>query len=344
MNVRKPLFLSLLIVSVGVCRAQGYYDDDIYFNSSKDKDKNVELAKKQASTAKKQNTNGYILYPVADYAAADTYAPEGSSKMSVDEYNRRGIFGKDTVSAKNSAASQDFAYTRQIEKYYNPAIVVGSKDAELAELYYAQPANVNIYINTPSYGYWGYPSYWGGWYDTWYPGYNYWGYNYWGPAWSWGPSWAWGPSWSWGWGGPYWGPSWGWGPAWSWGPSWTWGPSWGYTQPYNPRHPGALGHTRPAYGTGTAARPGNNWRNSGYRPAYNSNHNNSTTSRPAYNNSDNRDNNSYTRPGRNNNDTRHYNNNNNNSYRNNNTGSYRSSGGSFSGGRSSGGGSGRGRH
>ena len=81
MNIRNSFFLSLLIISVGVCRAQGYYDDDIYFNSSKDKDKNVELAKKQAEEAKKRTSNGYILYPVADYAAADTYAPEGSSTM-----------------------------------------------------------------------------------------------------------------------------------------------------------------------------------------------------------------------------------------------------------------------
>ncbi|MDE5820998.1 MAG: hypothetical protein K2H63_00760 [Paramuribaculum sp.] len=335
MNIRNSFFLSLLIISAGVCRAQGYYDDDIYFNSSKDKDKNVELAKKQAEEAKKRTSNGYILYPVADYAAADTYAPEGSSTISVDEYNRRGIFGRDTVSSKlKSGELQDFAYTRQIEKYYNPAIVVGSDDAQLADLYYAQPANVNIYVNTPSYGYWGYPYSWGGWYDPWYSGY--WGYNYWGPAWSWGPSWSWGPAWSWG-------PSWSWGPAWSWGPSWSWAPA----RPYNPRHPGVTGHSRPSYGV--ANRPGSNshFNNNGYRPAYNSNRHNGAVSRPAYNgnsNSNNRDNNSYSRPGRNNNSNNSYrNNSNNNSYRSN-SGSYRSSGGSFNSGGSRSSGGGRGRH
>jgi len=104
MNVRNLLILSMLVTATGLCRAQGYYDDDIYFDSSKDKDKNIELAKKQAKTKPASAANGYILYPIADYPAADTYTPDGTLAMSVDEYNRRGIFANDTVS-KDSAMS-----------------------------------------------------------------------------------------------------------------------------------------------------------------------------------------------------------------------------------------------
>lgn len=191
----------------------------------------------------------------ASYPAADTYNFDSGSTRSVDEYNRRGIFApadttvSDAMQRADSLAAVDFNCTRQIERYYNPDVVVGSSDADLAQLYYSQPANINIIINTPGYYDWGWPYYspyspWGWSYSS------YWGWNsYWGPSWNWawGPGWGWGPSWSWGWGS-----GWGWGPGWDWGPGW--GPGW--SRPYNPRHPGALAHNRPGYGGGQSASSG----------------------------------------------------------------------------------------
>ncbi|MCI9606820.1 MAG: hypothetical protein HFJ94_01440 [Muribaculaceae bacterium] len=347
MNIRNLLLLSLLVTASGVCRAQGYYDDDIYFDASKDKDKNIELAKKQAKAKPVSQTNGYILYPVADFASADTYAPEGNLTMSVDDYNRRGIFATDSVRHDSTAAATDFAYTRQIERFYNPAIVKGSSDKDLAQLYYAQPANVNIYINTPAYGYWGYPYRWNSWYDPWFYGPGYWpSYSYWNPYYGWGCNY---PFWS-----PGWGPAWAWGPAY-WGPGWGWGASWGWcgvhSRPVSNRHPGAIRNPRPGSNIGNHRPGSNSYRpayspgrhpgsNSNYRPSYNNS--NSNGYRPGYNtnstNSNSNNNNSYTRPGRHNS----------NSYTNSNRGSsgssYRSSGGHTGGGSSSGGGGGRGRH
>ena len=149
----------------------------------------------------------------ASYPAADTYNFDSGSTRSVDEYNRRGIFApadttvSDAMQRADSLAAVDFNCTRQIERYYNPDVVVGSSDADLAQLYYSQPANINIIINTPGYYDWGWPYYspyspWGWSYSS------YWGWNsYWGPSWNWawGPGWGWGPSWSWGWW-PGWGP------------------------------------------------------------------------------------------------------------------------------------------
>lgn len=351
MNVRNLLILSMLVTATGLCRAQGYYDDDIYFDSSKDKDKNIELAKKQAKTKPASAANGYILYPIADYPAADIYTPDGTLAMSVDEYNRRGIFANDTVSKDSAMSASGFEYTRQIERFYNPAIVKGSGDTELSQMYYVQPANVNIYINTPGYGYWGYPyNSWGYRYDPWFYGPGYWhSYNYWGSPWYWNSPWYWGS--------PAWGPSWAWGPAY-WGPGWGWGASWGwgggFSRPVSPRHPGALHSRRPGSNIGNT-RPGNNVyrpgynsgrhdrNNSGYRPAYN---NGSSNYRPNYNqsntNNTNNSNNTYTRPGRHNNSSYDNRNSSGSSYRSNSGGSYRSSGGSM-GGRSTGG-RGRGRH
>lgn len=343
-------FLSFLTIALAAAAAsaQGFYEDDIYFNSSKDKDKNKEAARKQALQRTATRPDGVIVRRLPDYAAADTYSFEGTSARSVDEYNRRGIFARDSITPLDTAAlTQDFAYTRQIEKYYNPAVVTGSHDKALEELYYAEPANVNIYINSP--GWWSGPywsTYWGGWYDPWYGGWGSpWWNGYWGPGWAWG-----GPAW--GWGGPYWP---GWGPAWGWGPSW--GPAWGWSRPiYAPgwggtwrpdmdrRHPGVNrrpGSFSPNRGT---YNPGGNW-----RPAYNGGNRHQSTSpnyRPGYNNSNNNKNNynsngnynNYTRPGRNNSNTT-----NNSTWRNSGSGSNR---GVFNGGGATrgGGGTGRGRH
>ncbi|MDE7460560.1 MAG: hypothetical protein K2M85_05675, partial [Paramuribaculum sp.] len=192
MNIitRFSLLTLLMLGGNGIVSAQGYYDDDIYFNPAKDKDKNIEQAKKAVSQRPAQT----VVYQFADYPAADTYEVSGTSTRSVDDYNRRGIFAYPDTTATDSTSSEAFAYTRRIEKFYNPDVVTSSKDSELAGYYYAEPANVNIIINQPYAGYWGYPS-WSAWYGSpwywdspWYPS--------WGPSWS----WAWSPSWAWGWG------------------------------------------------------------------------------------------------------------------------------------------------
>ncbi len=308
MNGKKiSLLAAMLISGVGLMWGQGYYDDDIYFNPSKNKDKNQEAAK--AIKAARKNAS-----KVSNYAGSDTYTVISSSTRSVDEYNRRGVFGSASTTATNDTILDDFAYTRRIERFYNPEIVTSSNDPDLSEYYYSQPANINIIIDTPSYGYWGYP--YG---PSWGWGWNDWA---WGPLWSWGPSWSWnlgwGPSWAWG---PSWG--WNWGPSWAWGPSWGWtpGPIWGGSHPhyYNPRHPGAVHRPNLAGRPGVSGqRPGANYRpgnnrytnnrvinsaggrygtnQNGYRPNTRPSNNNNNYTRP---NNQNSNNNSYTRPGRN---------------------------------------------
>ena len=200
------------------------FDDDIYYDASKDK--------KKVATVKQQNRQSGAP---ASFPAADTYSTElTSSTRDVDEYNRRGFFAIPDSTANDSIINTEingdaFANTRRIERFYNPDVVIENPDATVAEYYYSnQPAEINIYINNP------YPYYGGSWlYDPWYygPGYNslwYYGglYNPW--------TWGWGPSWSW---------SWNWGPSWAWGPSWGWGQSWGWIpgpiapQPTRPQPP-----------------------------------------------------------------------------------------------------------
>lgn len=240
--------------------AQSYFDDDIYYDASK---------ATKTKTATKKVTQTYTTPSaviVAEYPSADTYTVKGTRTISVDDYNRRGIFASDSLS--NDTTATDFAYTRRIEQFYNPEIVSGSGDKELATIYYMEPERVNVYINTPS-------AYWG--YDYFYPSFS-WYSPYWNMSWRWNspwywnswydPYWAWGPSWGWGWG-PAYGPAWGWGA--SWGPSWGWGGP-VYNRPYNPRHqnmrPGHVATNRPSNGAGiNGGRPGLNGSNgSTYRP------------------------------------------------------------------------------
>ena len=319
---------AILLGSLASISAQDY-EDDIYFNPDKAKSQ-----KATTTAAVASSSSSYSTIP-----AADTYTQGALSQraISVDDYNRRGIFAQDSATAQTNEAS-DFAYTRRIEQFYNPDVVTASADPELAQYYYSEPASsVNIIVNTPSY--WGYPyygrawawaspyySYWGGW-DPWY-----------------GPSW----SWNWGWSYPYY-------PAWSWRPAWSHRPGWGWAGPVRPNRPSGYqrpGYNRPGYGTGSSrpgySRPGSNsgysrpGSGNGYTRPGNSNSNNSGYSRPGNSNSSNS---GYSRPG-----------NSNNSYRpstgsssgysrgsGSSSGYSRGSGGSYSGG-SRGGGGGRGRH
>ncbi len=326
------LLAALLIGSAGTVSAQDY-EDDIYYNPDK-APKTTPANAQQKTTVPANRYQGYQ----GTYPAADTYVPAVSSPrtISVDEYNRRGVFASDTTAASGTA-EPDFAYTRRIEQFYNPDVVTSSSDPELAQYYYAQPStsSVNIIVNTP--GYWGYPYYGSAWAWTWdNPYYNalYWGAYY---PWYYGPSW----SWSWGWNYPY-------RPGWGWRPGWGYAPSWGWTGTVRPNRPTGNkrpGYSRPATGTGSyrpgygAYRPGNNGTGT-YRPG---NNNGSTrpgtgTYRPGNNNGSTRPGTGAYRPG-----GRGNHGNSGSTYRGSGSGYSRGTGGGYSGGGSRGGG-GRGRH
>lgn len=192
---RLILILAATVAATSAVTAQSYYDDDIYYDASKDKTPKPKKTVKQTFT-----TPSTVI--VAEYPAADTYTVKGTRTISVDDYNRRGIFAKDSLS--NDTTATDFAYTRRIEQFYNPEIVSGSGDKDLATIYYMEPEQVNVYVNTPS-------AYWG--YDYFYPTFS-WYSPYWSYNWRWNSPWYWNS-----WYDPYW--------AWNWGPSWGWGPGWG---------------------------------------------------------------------------------------------------------------------
>lgn len=241
----------LLIASIaliGSISVSAQVEDDIYFNPKKDS------SAKMSSKAK----SNYI----ANYQDID-----------VDEYNRRGQYYTSPVDTigYNAETAQDFVYTTQIQKYYNPTIVI-ENEALLADVLDNSYGNVNIEFNLSGYPvfgtYWGLPiSYWSRNYWSITPSWYNW--NYWNPwygsslAWNWGPSWGWGPSWSFGWG-PSWGPTWG--PVWS--PGW-----WGYSGPgyYADYRPGGNRPVGARPGWTAGARPGGNYYGNhtvGYRPSY----------------------------------------------------------------------------
>lgn len=204
MNVKKVIFPLLIVCCFSVVMAQDYYDDDIYYDAAKAKKEKTSNVKQNNSSVKQTNkstnysSNGYGSY---DYPAADTYYFSSSSTRDVDEYNRRGDYGYSDSLAVDSISVEDFAYTRRIEKFYNPTIVSGSGDNELQEYYYGsreEPSEINIYVNTPYWYSWG--PYRSSWYWTWS---SPWYYD---PWYSWyGPSWYYDPYWNWA---GYWGPSW----------------------------------------------------------------------------------------------------------------------------------------
>ncbi len=229
------LTIMALIVPATATFAQEY--DDIYYNPKKDKT----TSSSSSSSKKKSN---YI---------------KDFSSMDVDEYNRRGQYYTSPIDTIGSAAEsdEDFVYTQQIQKYYNPTIVIDNADI-LEDVLLNSYGNVDIVFDNglptfaPYYAYgWPYYSGYYGWGNPW----------YWDWGWGWGPSWAWGPSWSW---------AWGWGLSWAWGPSWGWGPGWG-----GPGRP-LFADYRP--GGRLPANPGSNWA-AGTRPGASGNH--ASASRPA---------------------------------------------------------------
>ena len=141
---------AIALVSPLGLSAQEY--DDIYYNPKKDK---------TASTSTKKKKSYYIK----DFENID-----------VDEYNRRGQYYNSPVDTigKHAENDEDFVYTQQIQKFYNPTIVVDNSDI-LQDVLLNSYGNVEIVFDNglptfaPFYGYsWPYYSgFYYGWNDPW---------------------------------------------------------------------------------------------------------------------------------------------------------------------------------
>lgn len=239
MNINRVMLLVMLMLGCSwAMSAQGFYDDDIYYNPSKTK----KTAKKPQTT-----TVGTTVY---DYPAADFYTIDNAPNRDVDEYNRRGAYAQADTMPSDSLMMQDFEYTQRIERFYNPDVVKGSTDEELKSTYYSsvESPEINVYyIDTD-------PWLWG----TWYYPYSWRYYSPYSPYYY--SSW-WGPSWYYTWGyDPY------------WGPSWYPGYYPGYYPHHHPHHPHpgyapAPSHRHAGSGAYRPARPNrHDGYNSGRRP------------------------------------------------------------------------------
>lgn len=197
--------LGIMALTAGSMLAQDY--DDIYYDASKSK---TQVKTKVETPEKTVAVYGDVpeRYKVA---AQDNYRVE----RDVDEYNRRGNYGKmydidingDTIYLDNDSIYNDsiydeaFANTRRIERFYNPDIIILSDDDELVELYYDDTPTINLIVGSDwgfgsSYG-WGYTSFYPwytGWYDPWYIGwYDPWYVSYgWYSPWHWHTPWYYG--------------------------------------------------------------------------------------------------------------------------------------------------------
>lgn len=237
--MRKVLFAFAIMVLCGSASVYAQELDALFYNPKNDNN-STSLIKKN----KKKESN-YI----ADFSSVD-----------VDAYNRRGQIHYQSPSDTIGTAAEngsDFVYTQQIQKYYNPTIVVDNANL-LEDVLENSYGNVEIVFDNglplfaPYYSPY-YSPYYYGYYNRWYSPWHWnWG---WGTAWN--PSLAWGPSWTWGWG---WDPYWSWNYPWygpGYYPSWSWG--WGWNDPWY--HPGG---SRPHYGDYAPQgrypnRPGSHW-------------------------------------------------------------------------------------
>lgn len=239
MKMKKFVILSLFFaLGLPSVMADVFDEDDIYYNPKKEK------------TAEKKKKQSYYIKDFQD--------------MDVDEYNRRGQYYASPVDTIGYAVEngEDFVYTQQIQKFYNPTIVVDNAEL-LADVLDNSYGNVEVV-----YDFSGVPSFVSPYLYGWPYSYPSWSRDWlFCPYWSiaWGPSVGWGPTWSW------WGPAWGWSPystwgpsyGWSWGFSYGWGPTygWGWRPGWNRPSPGYIAHHyRP--GGNRPAGPGHNWASS----------------------------------------------------------------------------------
>lgn len=148
MKLTKAFLTAFLCGAAATASAQGYYDDDIYYDASKDTKAKEEIAahKKAVeeerirqqqqyeaelaywrSLANQQSTYNPNLGG-GDYAAADTYALPGTgSARNVDEYNRRGKYASSSQTGDTTAVDDNFTYTRRIERFHNGDIIPMSR-------------------------------------------------------------------------------------------------------------------------------------------------------------------------------------------------------------------------
>lgn len=247
------LILATLVLGSGLAYAQDY-QDDIYYNPKKKTAKTVAPQTGTDLSVGAGNMAGQ-LYDGSGPVTADGYYYNPNlgenatlTDQDLDAYNRYGGYYETAIDTIGSGVgnSEDFVYTQQIQKYYNPTIVTDNS-AVLASIIDNCYGNVNVVYTG------GYPVF-NSWTYTYSPWYTYnpwaWGFGWYSPGWSiaWTPAWGWGWGPSWGWYHPWWGPGWGWGwnyPGWGWGDGWAWHHP-GY-------HPGGGDYHR----HGGAGRPGN---------------------------------------------------------------------------------------
>ncbi|MEZ3577937.1 MAG: hypothetical protein K1W01_10640, partial [Muribaculaceae bacterium] len=209
-KITLALTLFLTVASVLSQATAQDYDDDLYYSPSRaakeQKKQAQEIQRRRDEAVRQAASEQSSRRYYDDFESADKYSTSASRplQMDVDAYNRRGAA---ETSAKNSPEQADFNYTRRIERYHNPDVVINSGDTALMDYYYSTPSqqDINVYvinsIEPASYA-WNY--------NPW----NSWGWNTW-PYYSWGwPSYR-----------PYWSISWGFDPWFD--LSWGWGPSWG---------------------------------------------------------------------------------------------------------------------
>lgn len=238
----KKLILGLTVVSLASSTMFAQSDfDDIYYNPNS-----------------KPKTEGSAKGKMDNHSSSSNYISD-FSEMDVDAYNKRGFYYEteiDTIGASAEAA-EDFVYTQQIQKYYNPTIVLDNTDI-LSDILENSYGNVNIEIknNVPVFSSIYYGDY------AWAPGYYNWTMR---PSWSWCYSWSpfypsFGivPSWTW----PYY-PSWTVVYPWTWGYGFNWwyASGWGYRPWYPPFRPSPdrpmYAHNRP--GAFRPTSPGSGW-------------------------------------------------------------------------------------
>lgn len=219
-HTKHYLSIIALFACAGSIYAQDYFDD-VYYNPKKDTQKTVATV----------NVNNNTRSTTKTTSRSSSYI-SNRAEMDIDAYNRRGTYYSSQIDTIGSRVEngEDFVYTQQIQKYYNPTIVVDNANI-LGDVLTNAYGNVEIVIDNgvpvfaPYYS-WNWPYYSAAW-SPWYWSFNFggWGWNI-----GWYDPWY---SWNWGWG---WGPGW-WNPGPSWGPGW--GPGWGPApRPYASWSPG----------------------------------------------------------------------------------------------------------
>lgn len=221
MGIKKLLFLTA-IITYSIAIYADEYEDDIYYNPNSKVEQVV-------ITTTDSYTNGTEI-----------------NGRDVDEYNRYGGYYHTPIDEIGATVSseEDFVYTKQIQKFYNPTIIVDNSKI-LEDILNNSYGNVDIVYNC------GVPEINIIYSMNAYAPYPYYTFNPW--YWSFTTSWAWNPYWFdpfYSWYGPY--------SYWWRYPYPPYGP--GYYPPYYP------GYHPPHHGPGHNPHPSPNWRPGGNTP------------------------------------------------------------------------------